>query len=50
MKVEKLNVTVEEQAEQEFARSTTAHVRAVTDYNIMMGNLEDPLEEDECDE
>lgn len=27
--------------------TTAQHVKAVTDYNIMMGVLEDPSEEDE---
>ena len=47
MKVEKLAVPVEEQAEQEYAASLAARSKAVDDYNIMMGNLEDPSEDDE---
>lgn len=47
-------VTIEEnalplakQAEAEKAASQAARSKAVEDYNIMMGNLEDPEEEDE---
>lgn len=50
MKVEKLGITIEQQAEQEYAASLAARSKAVEDYNIMMGNLEDPNEEDEEDE
>lgn len=50
MRIEKLNVSIEEQVEQERTKSNAAHVRAVTDYNMMMGILEDPSEEDEADE
>jgi len=31
-------------------KETASHVKAVQDYNIMMGILEDPGEEDEEDE
>lgn len=34
----------------ENARSAVAELKAVQDYNIMMGNLEDPEEEGEEDE
>ena len=51
MKVERLGITIENQAEQEYAASIAARSKAVEDYNIMMGNLEDPTEEeDEEDE
>lgn len=51
MKVERLGITIEQQAEQEYAASIAARSKAVEDYNIMMGNLEDPTEEeDEEDE
>ena len=33
----------------EIARATTADVKAVQDYNIMMGILEDPCEEEEVE-
>lgn len=46
MNIEKLGMTIEEMVEKEQAQATAAHVRAVTDYNIMMGILEDPSEED----
>lgn len=49
MRIEKLAVTPEQQAEQEYAEALTAKNKAVQDYNIMMGNLEDP-EEDEGEE
>ena len=47
MKVEKIGVPVEKQAEQEYAEALAAKSKAVQDYNIMMGNLEDPEEEEE---
>lgn len=49
MKTEKLAVTPEQQAEQEYAAALAAKSKSVQDYNIMMGNLEDP-EEEEGDE
>lgn len=49
MRIEKLAITPEQQAEQEFAEATTAKSKAALDYNIMMGNLEDPEEEEEID-
>ena len=33
-----------------YVMAAAAHVKAVTDYNIMMGVLEDPAEEEETDE
>lgn len=50
MRINKLNETPLEQAEREYAAATAAHIRAVTDYNIMMGTLEDPSEEEEDEE
>ncbi len=50
MKINKLGMSVEQMAEQEVAQATAAHNKAVQDYNIMMGNLDDPSEEDEEDE
>lgn len=47
MRVEKLAVTPEQQAEQEYAEALAARSKAVQDYNIMMGNLEDPEDEEE---
>ena len=47
MKVEKLRLTVEQLAEQELAAAQAARSKAVEDYNIMMGNLEDPNEEED---
>ena len=49
MKVEKLGMSIEEMTETEYAKAQAAKARAVQDYNIMMGNLDDP-EEDEEDE
>lgn len=49
VRVEKLAMSVYEQAEQEYANACTARSKAVQDYNIMMGNLEDPID-DEGDE
>ena len=46
MKINKLGMSVEQQAEQEHAQAVAAHNKAVQDYNIMMGNLEDPTEEE----
>lgn len=50
MIVNKLGMTVAEQAEQEYAQAVAAHNKAVHDYNIMMGNLEDPSEDEEGEE
>ncbi len=50
MKIEKIAGTPEQQAEQEYAEATAARAKAVQDYNIMMGILEDPSEEDEEEE
>ena len=47
MLIQKLHVSVEEQAEIENANAQAAKAQAVQDYNIMMGNLEDPSDEQE---
>ena len=39
-----------ERAISDAAKAAAAHVKAVTDYNIMMGVLEDPAEEEETNE
>ena len=46
MRTEKLSMTPQQQAEQEYAEALAAKSKAVQDYNIMMGNLEDPEEEE----
>jgi 4'-phosphopantetheinyl transferase EntD len=50
MKVNRLGITIEEQTEQERAAAVAAHIAAITDYNVMMGNLEDPAEEEDEEE
>ena len=50
MRIIPLIGTILEKHLQENARATTETVKAVQDYNIMMGNLEDPSEEDEMEE
>lgn len=50
MRAEKLAMTLQQQAEQEYAEALAAKSKAVQDYNIMMGNLEDPEEEEEEEE
>ena len=39
-----------ERAMADMAKAAAARVKAVTDYNIMMGVLEDPAEEEETNE
>ena len=46
MIVKKLGISLEEQAGMELANSIAAQMKATQDYNIMMGNLEDPSEEE----
>ncbi len=41
------HVNVEEERDNELAAEKAAKARAVQDYNIMMGNLEDPEEEED---
>lgn len=50
MYINKIGSTVEKQAEEEYAASIAAHSKAVQDYNIMMGILEDPSDDEEDDE
>lgn len=51
MKVKKMSMAPEEQAQIEYAEAMAAQHKATIDYNIMMGYLEDPTEEeDEEDE
>lgn len=50
MVINKLGTSIEEQTELERAKAAAAHNKAVQDYNIMMGLLEDPSEEDEENE
>ena len=45
VRVERVNIT--EQTEREAANAAAAKAKATQDYNIMMGNLEDPEEEDD---
>ena len=47
MKVIPLTSTILDRHLAENARATAEDVKAVQDYNIMMGNLEDPSEEEE---
>ena len=47
MRINKLSMTLEQQAEQEYAQAVAARNKAVQDYNIMMGNLEDPSDDEE---
>lgn len=50
MKVLKLGISPEEQAQIEYSEMLSAKQESVQRYNIMMGNLEDPGEGDEEDE
>lgn len=50
MRIKPLVISVEEQTEQEMAAATAARAKAVQDYNIMMGILEDPSEDEEGEE
>lgn len=47
MIVEKITMPLDKQAEQEHAAAVTEDVKAVQEYNIMMGVLEDPMAEEE---
>ena len=47
MKIGKLSMPLNEMAELEYAKALAAQHKAVQDYNIMMGILEDPMAEDE---
>ena len=50
MRIEKSRLPISQQAEIEYAESLAAQHKAVQDYNIMMGNLEDPSEDEEGEE
>lgn len=50
MKVTSLAGTILERHQNENARAKTEDMKSVQDYNIMMGNLEDPNEEEETNE
>ena len=43
------HVNVEEERDNELAAEKAAKARAVQDYNIMMGNIEDPADESEVE-
>lgn len=47
MVIEKLSMTPQQQAEKENAEALAARTQAIQDYNIAMGNLEDPSEDEE---
>lgn len=46
VKIERQTTPLEEQAEKDYAAYLASRSKAVEDYNIMMGNLEDPEEEE----
>lgn len=50
VRVEKNAVPVEKQAEQEYAEALATQAKAVQDYNVMMGIIEDPSEDEETEE
>ena len=50
MTIRRLVNTILERHLDENARAEIATLQAITDYNIMMGNIEDPSEEDEAEE
>ena len=47
MEIVRLRGTILERHQNENSRAAAAELKAVTDYNIMMGNLEDPTEEED---
>ena len=47
VRAQKLNMSVEEQAEMEYTNYLAAKSKAVEDFNVMIGNIEDPSEDDE---
>lgn len=49
MRIEKNKMPLDKLAEQEYAEAQAAEIKAVQDYNIMMGILEDPSEEEEAE-
>jgi len=46
MRIEKLSTSIERMTEQEYAQALASQAKAIQDYNIMMGNIEDPAEEE----
>ena len=50
MIIEKIPFSPNEQAEKEYTDYLAAKAKAVNDYNIMMGNIEDPEAEEDEDE
>ena len=50
MRVYKPTETPYERQKRDNEAADGARAKAITDYNIMMGNLEDPAEEEEEDE
>lgn len=50
MEARKRNMSPYERAINDITREHVEEVKAVTDYNIMMGILEDPAEEEEENE
>ena len=49
MRIERNAMPLDVQAEQEYADAQAVQTKAVQDYNIMMGNLEDPAEGEEAE-
>lgn len=49
-KMQRRTLSPYERAVEDNAKAAAAHVRAVTDYNVMMGVLEDPAEDEEEEE
>lgn len=47
MKLIRFTGSLRERHEAENARAAAEELKAMVDYNIMMGNLEDPKEEEE---
>ena len=47
MKIERRTVSPFDRIQDEIAREHIENIQAIQDYNIMMGNLEDPNEEEE---
>ena len=47
MLITKIGMPLDKMAEAEYAAAQAARSKAVEDYNIMMGNLEDPSEDEE---
>lgn len=50
MQIIRKSGTIIERHLNENARAEAAELKAVVDYNIMMGNIEDPSEDDEQEE